>query len=149
MPIVALGVARVHDDDGTLEGAGRTRPPSRTASPTYDDTASSPSTSLLLPTTTGDMTTISDDFLEVLSSRLLNAIAKKQRQLQSEGSTPDAAVKPRATPFAGLKSTAATGLAACSPGATAAYEQPVNCAAMNSYSEGDQSCFMFTEPDIL
>jgi len=79
-----LGVSEMewHDASGvystTLKHGNKTSiSPSKPSTFEYiDDTASSPSMSFSLPTTDA----ISDDFLEVLSSRLLNAITKQQRE---------------------------------------------------------------------
>ena len=94
-----------------------------------DNTASSPSISFSLPTTGA----ISDAFLEVLSSRLLNAIAKKQCQSQSggfEGSCDETDSEQQMT-FA--KKSTTTGVAA---GSAAVQPDVVKPTAMNSYCAG-------------
>ena len=111
------------DQETWAENSNRRRPPSASpTSPQYeytDDTASSPSTSFSLSTTEA----LSDDFFEVLSSRLLAAIAKQQHQDQS-------AVGFGAS-FAAAKSTAAAG-------AATSQSECLQSAAVNSWSMGAQ-----------
>jgi len=99
------------------------RRPTRPYENYIDDTASSPSTSFSLPATG----TLSGDFLEVLSSRLLNAITSNQHQIQSNRPGVDRACEEQ-TAFDKKRTT--TGIAAG--------PDVANPAATSSYSVGAQ-----------
>ena len=94
-----------------------------------DDTASSPSMSFSLPATES----LCDDFLEVLSSRLLNVMAKQQRQAQCSEFKESGVEAVTAQQATCAKKFTTTGVAA---GPTAAQPDVVNRAAMNSYLAG-------------
>jgi len=138
--IDALGdyteLSKSNDEGAKLEGNPETPTGNsnrRTPSPSHqntDDTASSPSVSFSLSATEA----LSDDFLEVLSSRLLVAMSKKQRQSQSVGAEESGleVVKTCIGEQAmnTMKSTVA--------GPTAAKPECVNPLSANIYSSGVQ-----------